>query len=532
MTGDRTPPREARGRRGGGREARLAQRAAPLPDFLRPARPGVAGGRYKPLGDADVKRLHRAALQVLARTGIGDAPTAVIERALEAGCRLTDTGRLLFPESLVEDVIAGAARNFVLHGRDPRHDIEVKGRKVHYGTGGAAVLDLESGRYRPSTLADLYDFARLADRMDYVSWFTRICVATDIADPLDLDINTCYAIAAGTTKHIGTSFVTGAHITPAVEMFDAILGSDGAFRRRPFCKVHISPIVSPLRYGHDAVDVALAAIAHGMPINAIIAAQSGATAPAPLAGMLVHSLAETLAALVMVNLFAPGHPVIFSNWPFVIDLRTGSFSGSGGEITLLNAASAQLSNFYDLPSGVAASMADAKTPDAQAGYEKAMSLLAAGLAGANLVYESAGMFASLMGASFEGFVIDNEMIGNALRVVRGIEVSDDTVGLDVIDAVCNGPGHFLGHDQTVAAMQRDYLYPDLGDRLSSDAWEEGGAMDMRTRARERARDILASHYPQYIEPETDARIRARFNILLPPERMRPRRDSRNGIPGA
>ena len=128
--------------------------------------------------------------------------------------------------------------------------------------------------------------------------------------------------------------------------------------------------------------------------------------PAPLAGMLVHSLAETLAGLILVNLFAPGHPVVFSNWPFVIDLRTGGFSGSGGEISLLNAAAAQMAHHYDLPAGVAASMADAKIPDAQAGYEKAISTLATGLAGANLIYESAGMFASLMGASFEGFVID------------------------------------------------------------------------------------------------------------------------------
>ena len=521
MTSEEIRFHRASPRRSGGRAARHALRAATPADSDRPARPGASGGQYKPLSDAELARLHRAALQALATIGVGEVPPVVVEQALTRGCSLTDTGRLLFPVSLVEDVVAGAARNFVLHGRDPRHDIEVTKRNVHYGTGGAAVkaLDLETGRYRPSTLADLYDFARLADRMDYVSWFTRICVATDIAGNFDLDVNTCYAIAAGTTKHIGTSFVVGEHVKPIVAMFDLIAGQEGAFRRRPFCKAHISPVVSPLRYGEDAVGVALAAIEQGMPINSIIAAQSGATAPAPLAGMLVHSLAETLAGLLLVNLFAPGHPVIFSNWPFVIDLRTGSFSGSGGEITLLNAASAQLSNFYDLPSGVAASMADAKVPDAQAGYEKAMSSLAAGLAGANLVYESAGMFASLMGVSFEGFVIDNEMIANALRVVRGIEVNEDTIGLQVIDEVCNGPGHFLGHDQTIAAMERDYLYPDLGDRLSPDAWEEGGAVDIRAKARERAREILASHYPQYIAPEADARIRERFNILLPRERM-------------
>ena len=110
-------------------------------------------------------------------------------------------------------------------------------------------------------------------------------------------------------------------------------------------------MISPLRYGEDAVDVALACMRRGVPINNIVAAQSGATSPATLAGMLSSTLAETLAALIMVNVFEPGYPMIFSNWPLVIDLRTGSFCGGGGEITLLNAASAQLSNYLGLPSG-------------------------------------------------------------------------------------------------------------------------------------------------------------------------------------
>ena len=215
--------------------------------------------------------------------------------------------------------------------------------------------------------------------MPNVSWFTRCCVATDVPDNLDLDINTAYALLAGTTKPVGTSFTLGEHLDPIIDMFDMVLGGEGRFRERPFCKAHISPIISPLRFGEDAVSVALAAINRNVPINAIIAAQSGATAPATLAGMLTQTTAETLAALIMVNLFAPGYPMIFSNWPFVIDLRTGSFSGGGGEISIMNAASAQIGNWLGLPTGVASSMADAKAVDAQMGAEKAMSALAAGI---------------------------------------------------------------------------------------------------------------------------------------------------------
>ena len=269
----------------------------------------------------------------------------------------------------------------------------------------------------------------------------------------------------------------------------------------------------------DAISVALAAIDVGMPINEIIAAQSGATGPAPPAAMLVQSLAETLAGLIMVNIFAPGHPTIFSNWPFVIDLRTGAFAGSGGEISVLNAAAAQMSGFYGLPGGVSASMADAKRPGAQAGMEKAISSLAAGLAGGNMIYESAGMFASLLGASFEGMVIDNEMLGMVHRVIRGIEVSEETMGLSVIEDVVFGAGHFLGHDQTIASMQRDYLYPDLAGRENTDAWEEIGGEGMSDRARTRVREILDIPDPGYIDAAADAKIRERFKIHLPSERM-------------
>lgn len=507
--------------RAGGRKARVAARRAGPAEADKPVRPGQIGGRYKPLSDAEVQRIHHAAMDVLERIGMSQVPDEVRDLALSKGCHLNAEGRLCYPKAFMEDILAGAARTVTLYGQDPKHDFEIGGRAVRYGTGGAAVrtLDRQTGIYRPSTLADLYDFARIADTCENLCWFTRCVVATDVPDIYELDINTAYAIASGTTKPIGTSFSLGEYVGPTIQMFDTILGGEGKFRERPFCKVHISPVVSPLRYGEDAVGVTKAAIAHNMPINAIIAAQSGATAPAPLAGMLVHSVAETLAALVLVNLYSPGYPMIFSNWPFVIDLRTGAFSGSGGEITLLNAAAAQMANFYDLPGGVSASMADSKVPDAQAGFEKAISTLGTGLAGANMVYESFGMFASLLGASFEGMVIDDEMLSYVQRVIRGFEISDDTIGVHVIEEVVNGPGHFLGHDQTIAAMQRDYYYPALGDRDAPDVWQEAGGLDMRQRARLKVDAILAEHHPSHVSPAADAAIRDRYPIVLPKDRM-------------
>jgi trimethylamine--corrinoid protein Co-methyltransferase len=215
----------------------------------------------------------------------------------------------------------------------------------------------------------------------------------------------------------------------------------------------------------------------------------------------------------MVHCIKPGHPMIFSNWPLVIDLRTGAFAGGGGEIAVLNAASAQVSNWLGLPSGVAASMTDAKAIDAQYGVEKGMTSLAAALGGGNLIYESSGMTAALLGVSFEGFVLDDEMHSNTYRMLRGIEVTEENLGFDAICDAVLGDGHFLGHAQTLASMERDYFYPPLADREQPKTWEDNGGLDAQARAKRKAREILETHYPEYLTPDQDAAIRQQFNIL-------------------
>ena len=505
-------------RRGRAREAKRAQRAQTAAGTVGP---GLAGGQYRPLSPADVDKISDAALTVLEKVGVGDGIPQFVEAAEAAGCRVAANGRVHFPRGLIEDLIALAPSKITLHGRDERHDLELSGSRVHFGTAGAAisVLDLNTRKHRPSLLVDLYDFARLADQLDNIHWFSRTVVPTELSDPDQLDINTAYATMAGTTKHIGTSFMQAANVAPTVEMFDMALGGEGRFRERPFCQLHATTMVPPLRFSIDTAHVMAAALQHGMPINAITAGQAGATAPATLAGALVQTTAETLGALAFVQLLSPGHPFIFSNWPFVSDLRTGAMSGGSAEAGILNAASAQIANFYDVPSGVAAGMADSKVPDAQAGAEKALTNTLAGLAGANLVYESFGMLSSLLTCSAEMMVIDDEILGAALRTVRGIEVTDETLSLDVIEAAVNGPGHFLGSDQTLSVMESEYIYPSVGDRQSPDDWSDSGATDVWERARTRARRLLADHYPAYIAAERDAAIRERFDILLDPDAM-------------
>ncbi|NNF79425.1 MAG: methyltransferase, partial [Rhizobiales bacterium] len=203
--------------------------------------------------------------------------------------------------------------------------------------------------------------------------------------------------------------------------------------------------------------------------------------------------------------------------PLVSDLRTGAMCGGGGEQAVLMAAAAQMGRYCDLPTSSIAGYTDSKVHDAQAGYEKNLSVSLAAHAGCNIITHSCGTLASMLGCSLESFVIDNDMLGGVLRSIRGVEVDDNTLSMDVIADVVNGEGHYLGHAQTLSRMETDYVYPQIADRRQPSEWEEDGAEDMLTRGRRKAREILENHTPNYLPEDVDAAIRARFEILVPAE---------------
>ncbi|NDG44378.1 MAG: hypothetical protein EBY36_06590 [Gammaproteobacteria bacterium] len=386
----------------GGRAARQALRAAPIPEDQKPVRPGLSSGRYQPLSQEQVLRIHEAAIETLETIGFANSLPSCVELAV-----------------------------------------------------------------------------------------------------------------AGTRKHVGTSFVDPAHAHQAIDMLEMIAGGEQAWRERPFVSLSCCFVVPPMRFAEDACRVLEVCVERGMPILLLAAGQAGATSPASLAGAVVQEVAEVLGGFVYVNLLKPGHPAIFGTWPFVSDLRTGAMSGGSGEQAVLMAACGQMGRFYGLPTGIAAGMADAKLPDAQSGYEKSYTNVLAGHSGANLIYEAAGMQASLLGCCLESYVIDNDMLGAINRTIRGIEVDDTSLSVDTIRDVCiGGPNHFLGHDQTMALMQRDYVYPEVGDRLSPKEWNEKGRPDLLETARARVAEILSGPRPTHLSAEMDQAIRARFPVRL------------------
>lgn len=491
------------------------------PPVVPPISPGMIGGHYRPLDIGEMERIHHLVLSLLADLGLSQITPSLQARAVAAGCEMDDNGRLRFPRALVEDMIARTRRKFTLHGIDPAHDIEIGGRRVHAGTGGAAptIMDFHSGKYRESTVADLYDIARLVDRLDNIHWFHRTVVARDTDTILDLDINTTYACLSGTTKSIAVSYTDSNSVKAVIPMLDAVAGGEGEFRKRPFCTAVCCHVVPPMRFATESCDALEAAVEAGMPILLVAAGQAGATAPAALAGAVAQACAEVLAGVILCNIIDPNCRAIFATWPFVSDLRTGAMSGGSGEQALLSAACAQMAGFYDLPNSVPAGMTDSKLPDMQAGGEKGYTISLAAHAGASMIHECAGMHGSLMGTSFESYVLDNDLIGAILRTVRGVEVTEDTLSFDVIRDVVLGEGHYLGHAQTYSRMKTDYLYPEIADRRSISEWEDAGARDAREVARDKVRRVLAEHYPDHIPEQIDQQLRQNFNIVLPRDRM-------------
>lgn len=509
-------------RRSGGRRARHAARAEGVHGLAVQA--GMQGGVYKPLNDDDIRRIYDTALDLLENIGIGDPIPEILRHALPGGCVLGDDNRLRFPRTLIEDLIDISAKEYICYAPDPRFDKEVGGQKVYFSTSGESVsiLDYESQSYRPTTLVDLYDAARLADTLEHIHSFGQPFIAAEYSHDVYLhDINIAYAELAGTRKSFSLGIAEVDHIEPVIALFDTYLGEEGGFLKRPFCTIGGCPIVSPLRFGMDNAQVMVKLAELGLVVDVAVAPQAGATSPAALAGTLVQCFAETLACMAVVNLVRPGLPINFGMWPFISDLRTGAFSGGSGEEALVMAATVQLCNHFGFITSVACGMTDSKTMDAQAGYEKGITATALALAGGNLIAAYPGIVGSLIGQSFEGMVIDNDMLGNVQRLLRGIEVTDETLSYEVIKDTVFGTGHFLNQAQTLELMQTEFLYPEVADRRTPGEWEASGKEDVFELAHRKVKQVLSSHYPEYIDPAADARIRDKFPIRLSNKDMQP-----------
>ena len=505
-------------RRSNAREAKIALRKAALAEDKKPVHPGESGGQYRPLSDSDIEQIEATVYRILDEVGFADATEYCIDTCVSIGAIYGDDKRLRFPRSVIEDTFGKCNRELTLHGQDPKHDLHLSGSKVHFSTAGAAVLiaDPIKNEYRESTAQDLYDMARIADKCEHIHMFQRTCVLRDITNNHDMDINSVYNSVMGTTKHIGCSWTEVNHLEDSLKMLHLIAGGEDKWRERPFMSISCCHVVPPMKFTEEALGCIKVAVEGGMPVLLLSAGQSGATSPACLAGAVAQAWAECLGGLAFVNAIKPGAPAILGTWPFVSDLRTGAMSGGSPEQAILSSACAQMGNYFGLPTGTACGMSDSKFPDFQGGAERAYTISCAATSGANIIYESAGMYASLLGTCPESLLMDNDILGAAMRITRGIEVNEETLSFEVLKDVCLGnKGHYLGASQTLDVMQTEYIYPELTDRLSPNEWIEQDKPVLLDKAIAKKKEILTTYFPTHVSDEVDQQIRDQFNIFLP-----------------
>ena len=470
---------------------------------------GLRGGQYQILSQKEVQSIHDASLQILKRIGVKSRRQEVLQIFSQGGAEVDfEQGRVRIPSSLVEDALNKAPSKIILCGRDEKNDLVLEDKKVYFGTGGAAlnVLDLETGNLRRALLQDIANIARLVDALDNIHFFVRPVVAQDIPREF-LDVNKYYAALTNTSKHVMGSAYSVKSALKVIDLAEKVVGGKEALRRRPIISFITSWMKSPLALDDFTTSILIRIAEERIPVALSSAPMAGSTSPVTLAGTLALVNAEQLSGIVLTQLVSPGAPVLYGAIPSVADMSNMSFLCGAVELGMLNTAAAQLAQYYDIPFYAWAGLTESKIPDVQAGYEKATGALLVGLAGANYIHNAAGMLDSTTTVAYEQYVIDNEIIGMVMRALKGIEVNEETLALEVIDTVGPG-GNFVAEPHTVAHMRSEFFFPKLSDRSNREKWLAEGGKDARQRAREIAINILATHKPLAIPGEVDKEIRS------------------------
>ncbi len=476
---------------------------------------GIEGGKYRLLSKEEIEMIHKTSLKILQQTGVKSENEEILTHFSKIGAEVDfEKGIIRFSPTLVEDAINKASSKVFLCGREEKNDLNLEGKKVYCGTGGAAlnVLDLETGERRESRLKDIADIAKLVDALDNIHFYLRPVVARDISSEY-LDVNKYYAALSNTSKQVMGSAYTLESALEVISMAEEIAGGKEKLRERPIISFITSFIKSPLQLTDPTVLVLMKIAEEGMPVALSTGPMAGSTSPVTLAGTLAQVNAEQLCGMILTQSINPGTPVIYGAIPSIADMRTMNVSHGAIELGIFAAAGAQLAQYYNFPYYAKGGLTDSKIPDIQAGYEKGMTLLMAALAGANYIHDAAGMLESTLTVAYEQYVIDNEIIGMAMRALQGIEVNEETLALEVIDRVGPG-GNYLAETHTVKHMRSELFFPKVSDRSSREEWISKGGKDARERAREIAKNILAEHKPLPIPSDIDKKIRSKIKGLI------------------
>jgi trimethylamine--corrinoid protein Co-methyltransferase len=446
-------------------------------------------------------------MTLLGEVGVVIHHEEVLQTLLELGIDVDRKKRVArIAEEFVKEAIRKTPSRFDYYGRDGK--ISIGDDDVSFADGGNPIklLDLE-GNYRRAQLSDLSEFVRLYDYLDSVDFimgpFTPVA---DVPDSLHHLYDYRVKIA-NTTKPFTHAHYTGApEAADLIEMASKVAGGKDELRRRPTIMGWENPL-SPLGHIREQVDAMLAFAKNGLPVLIAAAPQSGSTAPATLAGLLVQQNAENLSGFVIAqSVTEPGKraPLIYGTAPATLDQRYGTMVYGCPESTMINVASSQIAKYYGLPCRGTGGTTESKLPDMQAGYEAMMTLLLTAMSGCNIIADATGgaLGPGIDAMSLEKAVIDNEVAANVSRILEGINVSDESLAVNAIRQV--GPeGHYLAHSHTLKNFAIEHPMPKISDRKPIDQWLKDGGVEIRSKAKEKVRQILRDYKPKPLDKSVE-----------------------------
>ncbi len=463
-------------------------------------RKGLAGGSFKPLTEESLSRVHQTAMQIIEEVGFEVNSETALGLFERAGAQVDqEKHRVRLPQKMVLELIQMAPSEIRLCGQDEKHDILLGGNRVYAGTGGTAlyIYEPDTNQKRLATLDDLKRIAKLVDQLGNIHLFMLSTYPSEL--PVEqVDVNRFFAGLDNTTKHVMGGVYTLEGVKQVIRMAEIVAGSAQALRQRPLISM-IACSISPMKMDGQYGDLVVAIAKSGVPVVCPAEPLCGATSPVTLAGNLVIQTVDSLMGVMLTQITNPGTPVIFGSVATNTDLRDLKYLAGSIEMGLLNAAGAQMAQFYKLPFYATGGMTDSKVLDAQSGYESAMTNLLCALAGSNFIHDAAGLMEFALTACYEKLVIDNEILGMVMRAVEGVRVNDDTLAFDLIKQVGPG-GNFVTAKHTRHFMRSEHYQPTLSDRDSREDWEAKGGKITHERAAEIVKGLLANH--KYSLPAT------------------------------
>lgn len=448
---------------------------------------------YRLLTEGQIKEIHLATLKVLETTGVRVMHEEGRELLRSAGCRVGEDGVVCMPSWLVEECIRSAPSSVPVCSRDGKEAMRLEGRKIHYGIGTDLIntYDLHTGEIRMSVLQDVVNAAIIADACDQIDFIASYALASDM--PTNSMYLECFkAQVENSTKPVFFTAAGVEDLSAIIQIAAAIAGGEDELRQKPFL-IHYSEPTPPLTHSFGAVGKLFLCADKGVPIMYAPALLMGGSAPITLAGAIIQANAEALSGIVLHQLRAKGAPVISGFAATVLDLRTMVATYGSPDFRLTNSACADVYHYYGIPMWSTVGT-DAAVFDQQASLEHGVLHLMAALDGANLIHDVGYMGQGLVGNP-AALVMSNELIGYVKRVLRGFELTPETMALDAIHAVGPG-GNYLSHESTLAMFRKEIWRPSYLNREDPEVWLANGGKTYGQVLTERALEILATHKPE------------------------------------